>query len=63
LVQKEKQVLQLQAEVDQYRSQNPVEDKEAVRLVILFAFFLPDTFIPNRKRKPEGKGTESNGTP
>jgi len=62
LVQKEKQVLQLQAEVDQYRSQNPVEDKEAVRLVISLAFYLSDIFTPNRKRRRKGKGIGSNGT-
>lgn len=30
LVQKEKQVIQLQTELDRYRAQNPTEDKEAV---------------------------------
>ena len=34
LVQKEKQVLQLQSELDRYKAQNPVEDKEAVRLYL-----------------------------
>ena len=35
LVQKEKQVLQLQAEVDRYNAQKPAEDKEAVSSAIL----------------------------
>lgn len=35
LVQKEKQVLQLQAEVDRYNAQKPAEDKEAVSSAVL----------------------------
>jgi len=35
LVQKEKQVLQLQAEVDRYNTQKPAEDKGAVCSAVL----------------------------
>ena len=53
--------MQLQAEVDQYRLQNPVENKEVVRLMIHFTSSFIDV-LPNRKKKRKEKGRGLNGT-
>ena len=60
LVQKEKQVLQLQSELDRYKVQNPVEDKEAVRVISDFGSLA--LIIESRRRKQDVSGTERSGT-
>ena len=60
-MQKEKQVLQLQSELDRYKVQNPVEDKEAVRVISDFGSLA--LIIENRRRKQDVSGTERSGTP
>jgi hypothetical protein len=40
LVQKEKEVVLLQAEVDRCKVQNPVEDRESVSAVVILREFL-----------------------
>ncbi len=60
LVQKEKEVVLLQAEVDRCKVQNPVEDRELVSAVVNPRRILDIIFIQRRKER-RGTGIESSG--
>lgn len=61
LVQKERQVLQLQSELERYKVQNPTEDKEAVGAFSFSQCLNTKRYDVYRRRKREGSVIEQSG--